>query len=222
MTIQEAIERRHSVRAYTDEPLSEELISALQERIGEYNAASGLHIQLVTGEEKAFSGLLARYGKFSGVRNYFALIGPKSAVSRENMGYYGEKLVLDAQMMGLNTCWVGGTFTKISSAVEIGEGEQYVAVISLGYGLNQGKAHPSKPLEELADGLGYAPSWFRRGVECAALAPSALNRQDFHFTYTCAKVKLTGKSGHFADIDRGIAKLHFEIGSGKDSSIWEE
>lgn len=222
MTIQEAIERRHSVRAYTDEPLSEELISALQERIGEYNAASGLHIQLVIGEEKAFSGLLARYGKFSGVRNYFALIGPKSAVSRENMGYYGEKLVLDAQIMGLNTCWVGGTFTKISSAVEIGEGEQYVAVISLGYGLNQGREHPSKPLDELADGLGYAPSWFRRGVECAALAPSALNRQNFHFTYTCAKVKLTGKSGHFADIDRGIAKLHFEIGAGKDNSIWEE
>lgn len=222
MTIQEAVHQRHSVRQYADTPLTQEQITALQERIGEYNAESGLHIQLVTCEEKAFSGLLARYGKFTGVRNYFALIGPKSAVSRENMGYYGEKLVLDAQMMGLNTCWVGGTFTKISSAVEIGEGEQYVAVISLGYGLNQGREHPSKPLEELADGLGYAPSWFRRGVECAALAPSALNRQDFHFSYTCAKVRLTGKSGHFADIDRGIAKLHFEIGSGKDSSIWEE
>ena len=222
MTIQEAVQQRHSVRQYADTPLTQEQITALQERIGEYNAESGLHIQLVTCEEKAFSGFLARYGKFIGVRNYFALIGPKSAAFREKMGYYGEKLVLDAQMLGLNTCWVGGTFTKISSAVEIGEGEQYVAVISLGYGLNQGREHPSKPLEELADGLGYAPSWFSRGVECAALAPSALNRQGFHFSYTCAKVRLTGKSGHFADIDRGIAKLHFEIGSGKGSSIWEE
>lgn len=73
MTIQEAIERRHSVRRYTDAPLTEDQISALKERVGEYNAESGLHIQLVTGEGKAFSGLMARYGKFSGVRTTLLL-----------------------------------------------------------------------------------------------------------------------------------------------------
>lgn len=222
MTIQEAVQQRHSVRQYSDTPLTDEQISALQERVGEYNAASGLHIQLVIGEGRAFSGLMARYGKFSGVRNYFALIGPKSAGFREKMGYYGEKLVLDAQMLGLNTCWVGVSFSKIASAVQIEDGEEFYAVIAVGHGETQGVPHRSKTVEELSDGAGVAPSWFRRGVECAMLAPSALNRQDFHFRYTCAKVRLTGKSGHFADIDRGIAKLHFEIGAGKDSSVWEE
>ena len=73
MTIQEAVMQRHSVRQNADISLTQELISALQERIGEYNAVSGLHIQLVTGEGKAFSGLLARYGKFTGVRTHLPL-----------------------------------------------------------------------------------------------------------------------------------------------------
>lgn len=222
MTIQEVVQSRHSVRQYADTPLSEEQISALKERIGEYNAESGLNIQLMQGDSKVFSGPMARFMKFSGTDTYFALVGPKSAVFREKMGYYGEKLVLDAQMMGLNTCWVGGTFSKSASSARVEEGEQLVAVIALGYGLNQGKAHVSKPIEELADGLGYAPSWYRRGVECAALAPSAMNHQNFHFEYICARVKITGRPGPYSDLDRGIARLHFELGAGKENVRWEE
>ena len=222
MTIQEAVQQRHSVRQYSDTPLTDEQISALQERVGEYNAASGLHIQLVIGEGRAFSGLMARYGKFAGVRNYFALIGPKSAGFREKMGYYGEKLVLDAQMLGLNTCWVGVSFTKIGSVVRIAEGEEFVAVISVGYGVSQGVPHRSRTVEELSDGAGVAPSWFRRGVECAMLAPSAMNHQNFFFIYDNSGIKLRNKSGICSELDLGIAKLHFEIGSGKDCSVWSD
>ena len=220
MTIQEAIEQRHSVRQYTDEPLTQEQLEVLSGRVGEYNSESGLHIQLITGEERAFSGLMARYGKFTGVRNYFALVGPKSAAFREKMGYYGEKLVLDAQMLGLNTCWAGLTFSKITSVVEVRKDEQYVAAISIGVGSNKGVQHKSKPVDELADSLSLAPSWYRRGVECAALAPSALTRQNFHFDFTLGKVLASNRSGSYSELDLGIAKLHFEIGSGKDSSIW--
>ena len=81
MTIQEAVQQRHSVRQYADTPLTQEQITALQERIGEYNAESGLHIQLVTCEEKAFSGFLARYGKFIGVRTTLLLSGRNRPLS---------------------------------------------------------------------------------------------------------------------------------------------
>lgn len=222
MTIHESIINRHSVRRYTDEPLTEEQVFILSRKVEEYNSESGLHIQLVTCEGRAFSGLLARYGKFSGVRNYFALVGPKSAAFRVKMGYYGEKLVLDAQMMGLNTCWVGVSFSKISSAVEVREGEEYVAAISLGYGETQGVPHRSKPIEDLCDGLGAAPSWFRRGVECAMLAPSAMNRQNFRFEYVCGRVRAVNRSGICSNLDLGIAKLHFEIGAGKTNVHWCE
>ena len=46
-----------------------ECIAALQEKIEECNRLGDLHMQLVVGETRAFSGIMA-YGKFSGVENY--------------------------------------------------------------------------------------------------------------------------------------------------------
>ena len=37
MTIQEAIEARHSVRAYKDQPLSEEIVKVLEDEIVKLN-----------------------------------------------------------------------------------------------------------------------------------------------------------------------------------------
>ena len=220
MTIEEAIKARHSVRQYTEQPLLDEHVSALQSKIESINANRGLHIQLIQNEPKAFSGFLARYIKFSGATNYIALVGRKADDLKEKLGYEGEKLVLMAQQMGLNTCWVAGSFSK-NKAVQVAKDEKFVAVIAIGYGENQGKAHVSKPLGEIA-AIAYTPDWFRKGVECAMLAPSAMNKQNFHFAHMAdGKVMATAGHGAYAGLDLGIAKLHFEIGSGKDSEIWK-
>lgn len=63
----EVMKLRHSVRQYKNTPLETELISALQSEIDVCNRESGLHIQLVTNEPKAFDSFMAHYGKFSGV-----------------------------------------------------------------------------------------------------------------------------------------------------------
>ena len=89
MDLYEAMEKRHSVRQYSDKAIEPELLCALQAEIGECNKESGLHIQLVVGEEKAFDSFLAHYGKFSGVKNYIALIGKKGKELDELCGYYG-------------------------------------------------------------------------------------------------------------------------------------
>lgn len=94
MTEREAINHRHSVRQYTNKPLEAEIISELQAEVDACNLESGLHIQLITNEPKAFDGFMAHYGKFRGVTNYFALIGKKSANLNEKCGYYGEKLCI--------------------------------------------------------------------------------------------------------------------------------
>ena len=74
MDIMEAMKQRHSVRQYQLRPLEEAAAAALKEEIARCNQESGLHIQLVVNEPKAFQGLMAHYGKFSGVKNYIALI----------------------------------------------------------------------------------------------------------------------------------------------------
>lgn len=220
MTIEEAIAARHSVRQYKDTPLSEEQITALRSMMEQINSDRGLHLQLVLNEPKAFSGLFARFIKFSGAMNYIALVGKNSDDLKEKLGYEGERLVLMAQQMGLNTCWVAGSFTK-NNVVQVDEGEKFVAVIAIGYGENQGKPHTNKPIEDVAK-LDNTPEWFRKGVECAMLAPSAMNRQNFKFALMPdGKVIATAGHGTYSGLDLGIAKLHFEIGSGKDISIWK-
>src|SRR5699024_3204419 len=112
---------RHSVRAYEDKPLPSGVKSALEKKIKELNERSGLHIQLVTDEPKAFDSFMAHYGKFSGVKNYFAMVGRTDKDLQEKCGYYGEELVLYAQTLGLNTCWVALTYKKITGAYDVEE-----------------------------------------------------------------------------------------------------
>ena len=101
MNITEAMRARHSVRQYQDSALAQSACARLQAEIDACNRESGLHIQLIVDEPKAFDGFMAHYGKFSGVRNYIAMIGKKGADLDELCGYYGERLVLLAQQLGL-------------------------------------------------------------------------------------------------------------------------
>ena len=221
MEIMEAIKNRHSVRQYIDQPIDAECLSALEEEIAACNKAGNLHIQLVQNEPKAFNSTMAHYGKFSGIRNYLALIGKKSDYLEERCGYYGERLVLKAQQLGLNSCWVAMTYKKIPAAFQIGKGEKLTVVIALGYGQTQGIAHKSKPMEDVSNIDDTSPEWFRRGVEAALLAPTAMNQQKFMLYYSNDKVIAKAKRGFYTKIDLGIVKYHFELGSGKDHQIWQ-
>lgn len=220
MNLMEAINARHSVRQYETDALTNEQIAALQREIDTCNQEGGLHIQLVTDEPKAFDSLMAHYGKFSGVTNYFALVGRKSPDLDEKCGYYGERLVLLAQQLGLNTCWVALTYKKIPSAFQVDRGEKLTVVIALGCGKTQGTAHKSKPLADVAFYDGETPDWFQRGVEAALLAPTAMNQQKFKFSAHGNQVTAKAGKGFYSKVDLGIAKYHFEIGAGKESFQW--
>ena len=221
MTLQEAIVARHSVRQYMEKPIEAEKIEELKALIDECNREGGTHLQLVTDEPKAFAGGMAKYGKFSGISNYIAVVGKKGADTL--LGYYGEKVVIRAQMLGLSTCWVGLTFSKQPDSYQVLDGEKLFCVISLGYGANQGVQHKLKPIENFAVVNGAMPEWFRQGVEAAILAPTAVNQQKFKFILhdgnrveAKAKFSLIG----YAQLDLGIAKYHFEVGAGKENFEW--
>ena len=215
MTEMEAMRARHSVRQYENRPLAKAQVTALQQEIGACNALSGLHIQLVTDEPRAFSGLMARYGKFSGVRNYIALVGKKGPGLDEACGYWGEKLVLTAQMLGLNTCWVALTYKKVPGAFAVDPDEKLALVIALGYGATQGVPHKSRPAQAVSDLSPASPDWYRAGVEAALLAPTAMNQQKFTIARDGEKVTIQAGRGAYSKVDLGIVKYHFELGSGR-------
>ena len=221
MELIEAIKLRHSVRKYTNKPIEENLVNILKKEIENINSESGLNIQLVTNEPKAFNGIMAHYGKFSGVSNYFAMIGKKGKGLDEKIGYYGEKLVLKAQQLGLNTCWVALTYKKIPDAYSLKKSEKLLLVISVGYGETQGNARKSKKPEDVSNVSAESPDWFKAGVSSALLAPTAMNQQKFYFSYENDVVKAKNGLGFYAKVDLGIAKYHFEIGAKKDNFKWK-
>jgi len=204
-------------------------IAQLQALIDQSNSEAGLHMQLVTNEPNAFSQGMAKYGKFSGISNYIAMVCKKGEDT--TLGYYGEQVVLLAQTLGLNTCWVGLTFSKQPDSYEVRDGEHLVCLVPVGYGANQGVQHPQKKTiadvcEDKRNLTSNLPAWFIRGVEAALLAPTAVNQQLFRFVlHDGNKVEakkafsLTNGMG-YAPIDLGIVKCHFEIGAGKENFEW--
>ena len=227
MTIQEAIEARHSVRAYKGQPLAADVVEVLEEKIRELNEKGHLHMQLIRNETKAFQGKLAKYGKFRGVNNYIVMAGQKSDDLDERIGYYGEQLVLLAQTLGLNTCWVGLSYSKVPGTYVLDEGEKIACYIAIGYGETQGVSHKIKTVEQVSNASDITPSWFKKGVEAALLAPTAVNQQKFSFEYVGRsnnRHQVRAKKGFsmigYTKMDLGIAKYHFEIGAGEVNFEW--
>ena len=228
MNLIEAIKERHSVRRYQDKALPDTVVGQLQEKILALNAEGRLHMQLVLNEQRAFAGLNS-YGAFHGVDNYLVISGEKTPDLDERAGYYGEAFVLYAQTLGLNTCWVGLTYRKQKKIYSLPDKERIVCVIAIGYGETPGHAHKVKRPEQVSNLNEKSPDWFRRGVEAALLAPSAVNQQKFFFEFIASsngeKPYVRARRGFsligYTHTDLGIARLHFEIGAGRENFNWK-
>ena len=100
-------------------------------------------------------------------------------------------------------------------------------MIALGYGETQGVPHKIKSVEDVSIASDITPSWFKKGVEAALLAPTAVNQQKFSFEHVGVKNsrhQILAKKGFsmigYTKMDLGIAKYHFEIGAGKENFDW--
>lgn len=225
MTLTEAITARHSVRRYREFPLSAELAARLRAEAEACNTAGALHIRLIENEPRALGGYLARRAGFVNARNYFALVGEKSRDLDERVGWFGERLALYAQTLGLSTCWVGGTYSAraVREAAKLDKGEKLVAILAVGCGAERGEAHESRPLHEVFRADRVPPMWFSRGLRAAMLAPTALNQQRFRFTLLPDdSVRAKSMGGPCSHIDLGIVCYHFALGAGADSFRWAE
>ena len=222
----EAVEARHSVRSYhADRPLAPEAMARICDAIASLSAeVDGLTMQLVVNEPRAFGGRWARYGIFKGVENYIVISTRKGHDLDIKVGEQGEKIVLLAQHLGLNTCWEGLTYTKVPAAFSIPDDEKVRCVIAIGYGVDGAiHRHKIKTPEQVSNIGSDYPDWFREGVRLALLAPTAVNQQKFYFRLlddgntvrSTARFSLLG----YTKIDLGIARVHFAIGSGREAIL---
>lgn len=211
MQLLDLMKERHSVRQYSDKKIDGDVKTKLDTYVASINEESGLSMQIFYNEPNCFNSMLAHYGKFSNVKNYIAIVGKKE--EQEKSGYYGEKLVLKCQELGLNTCWVALTHGKVN--VQTKPQQKLLILIALGYGTNTGVAHKSKPIKELCKEDAY-PEWFMKGMEAVSLAPTAMNQQKFLFEMKNGQVYAKALMGFYSKIDLGIVKYHFEAVTGHE------
>lgn len=222
MNLIEAIEARHSVRQYQDKPIPASVREALQAEIDLANKEGDLQLKIAFDEPKAFSSMMARYGKFSGVTNYIVCGGKPSYDLQERVGFFAERVVLKAQQLGLNTCWVALTYGKGACKSLVEPGSKLACTIAIGYGKTQGIPRKSKAVQDLCHVNGTMPEWFEQGMKAAQLAPTAMNQQKFRFELHPDGHTVSAKSlgGFYSNIDLGIARCHFKIGADSVSEDW--
>lgn len=63
--------------------------------------------------------------------------------------------------------------------------------------------------------------WFKKGVEAALLAPTAMNQQKFVFELIGDSVRAKSTGGFYSKMDLGIVKYPFEIGAANHTFCWK-
>lgn len=215
------VKQRHSVRSYTDKKIEGEVLKELETLIEKINKEANLNFKLILNEPKVFNSFMAHYGKFNNVNNYIPLIGPKGKDLEEKCGYYGEMIALKAQELGLNTCFVALTYGKRNIPYKLENNEKIACTLTIGYGANQGVKHKIKSLEEVSITKDNLPEWYKKGIEYALLAPTAMNQQKFTIELLENNiVKIEPGKGFYTKVDLGIVKYNFELGAKKENFTW--
>ncbi|MCM1194182.1 MAG: nitroreductase family protein, partial [Acetatifactor muris] len=136
----DAMKNRHSVRTYQPKRIEQEKIDKLNAMISDCNEKGNLHLQFIEDAGKTFNRLLNKAMGLGTAPSLIACVGHVNDTLDERIGYYGERIVLYAQELGLNTCWAG-TFNAKNVTAEIFEGEKLIIVIAIGYGVDPGRQH---------------------------------------------------------------------------------
>ena len=215
----DAIKERHSVRSYEAKKIEADKVEKIRAKIEELNKEGNLHLQFMVDAGKTYNKLFNKVAGLGSAPSVIACVGIDDETLEQRVGYYGEKLVLFIQELGLNTCWAG-TFNQKNIGAEVGDGEKLVISIAVGYGKDKGKPHKSKSPEQVIEAKGDRPYWFNKGVDMALLAPTAINQQKFTIRLNeDESVDFVDKGGIFSQVDLGIVRCHFEIGAEKSFPI---
>lgn len=236
------IKERKSTRTYDGRALEDKDLERLNAFINEINKEIKIKVRfkivsnLGTGKEE--SKKLGTYGFISGANSYIIGIMDKGDSNALEFGYIFEKIILFATDLGIQTCWLGGTFSKENFQEISGLNEnEFIPIISpLGYKKEKQRvfetamratigADKRKPWSGLFFNKSMLPlnendeSEFKVPLEMVRLGPSASNKQPwriikdenkFHF-FVC-RTKGYGVADYdLQKNDIGIAKCHFDL-----------
>jgi len=249
------IKMRSSCRSFDSKYINDDILQKFKNFIDEINIESTIKARFLVVNKHKTGGSnekLGTYGVISGANSFIVGIINNSENDVLKFGYLFEKIILFATDLGLQTCWLGGTFKKddfvkstnlienefipIVSPVGIKKGKPRIFESAMRAVIGANNRKPwnelffdtdvSSPLNENVAGLYAVP------IEMVRLGPSASNKQpwriikdknSYHF-YLC-RTKGYGVANY--DIqknDLGIAMCHFELAAKELglSGKWQE
>ena len=215
MNLTEMIYRRKSVRSFTNELVSDEILNKIEEFVA---SAKPLYPEIKVKMEIVPRNRVKCICPWT-TQQLITIFSEDKPGYLENAGFIFQQLDLYLQSIGIGTCWLGmGTLT----AEEVFErqrqdGLKYVMMIAFGH--PKGKAlrdsktdFKRKPLLEISD-------IEDERLEPARFAPSSVNSQPWYFTHDedmihvyCVHKGLLNKSlGNTNQLDVGIALAHMYV-----------
>jgi len=239
------IEKRRSRRRFETKPLEVDILTQLDSVCNNFRPFPSARAELVTtSPDTVFKGIVGSYGKIKGATAFIAFIGNIDCpFVQEQVGYTGEGIILEAEALGLATCWVGGFFRPkvVKSLINIGEGERVLSITPIGYASELlsfeeklmtgfGLTRRRRLLSHLVTGLNKSewPEWMKSALKSARLAPSAVNRQPWRFyiepdSITVSVNSLKRQYGLSKRLCCGIAMLHIEVAALNNGveGVWE-
>lgn len=243
ISITDIIKKRKSSRTYTDKPV--EIIK--KEQIFQFIANlkkppfnSAARFEMVDLDLHFTGKVSGTYGVIKGAETFIAGIVGKGPGDMEDVGYLFERIILFATAIGLDTCWMGASFSRelFAEKITLNPEETLPVVSPIGYradrrslmdlvfhmsaGSKNRKSWPEiffyrtfhESLEKSSAGALEMP------FEMVRLAPSAVNKQPWRLVADDNAVhfflkRTAGFKSMFAmdlqRIDMGIAMCHFEL-----------
>jgi len=245
VALTEHIRTRRSWRTYAPKPVEpekKEHIRIFIFELGQPPFGSEARFRLIDLGPKGPGRMAGTYGVIKGAAAFLAGAVRHGPMDLEDFGYLFEKIILFATGIGLDTCWMGATFSQslFSEKMDLASGEMLPIVSPLGYRadgrsimdtvfhLSAGSKN-RKPWSALFfDGASGAPlipeemGTLDLPFEMVRLAPSAVNKQPWRLIRDGNRVhfyleRTRGFERMFKTdlqrIDMGIAMCHFELGA---------
>jgi nitroreductase len=141
--VPELVRRRYSCRTYQPRPIAADLQKTFLDflasnHVGPLGTRGRFELKAATGDDRAALKGLGTYGFIKDAPGFIVGAVETGSKALEDFGYLLERAILRATDLGLDSCWLGGTFSKsrFAKSIVLTPDELLPAVASVGYGVD--------------------------------------------------------------------------------------
>lgn len=219
MNLYEAIFVRKSVRNYTNEALSTQVLEDILVQFDEIKGLfGGIETELAIFDNRegqcrmlSMLGIKAPY--------YLVLYSEEKDKALMNAGYLLEQLSLYLCTRGLGSCFVGSPFLKKKYVHR--ENKKMMAVLAFGKAKGSWTRKPAEakrlPLSEMCVYKEAPRQWMKQLLDAARMAPSSMNSQPWRFVVFDNRIHIFSKKhasdrlGKWDELNFGIMFSHMMV-----------